>query len=492
MKTRWGKIGRSLVLMLSSSTLFLSFLSDARAAEQESFLDYSGVIAYGSYGEDGTDGQDGATKIIFPEDLPTRLDLSGSNGSDGSSGAAGRSASCSSSSDHENTEDLRPLPSSQPYRFSGSDGSRGGDGGDGGDGGSLLVFYRSLEDLSQVFVVSNGGQGGDGGRGGAGGRGCHYCPPDLQVPEVDLPDLTETEIPNLNQVKAKGDHPPQTAFKDGALSCVTKPSGTSGSPGHDGKDGEMGRLYLAEHGTGLTPDQPAQSVQLSSFEQNQALSLSRNLWDARQGALALLAPGSAIADEYYEYSGRLERDYVLVWDAPQPATDFPNGSVKLTLTQTGEIELVSPEDVWLASQMSVQAGVNQLTIEQVVKREEASQLAWGNFSGHQSNLSLSLIDRARKSDILATQFQLTYRVAPDQQTDRPMRRTAYVTRYDGPIPPELVERDHQRFTLSLGDLPIDAQYLRAGLNVEIELTAIRSLGGRSAEQKIVWRGKLES
>ena len=490
MNTRW-KLGRSLALILSSSTFLLLSPPDTCAAEQKGFLENSSAIAYGSYGEDGVDGQDGATRSILPEDLPVRLDLSGSDGSDGRNGAAGRSASCSNNSDSENYDDLGPLPSPQTYPRNSSRGGSGGNGGDGGDGGSLLVFYRSLEDLSQIFVISNGGRGGEGGRGGPGGRGCRYCPPNLQAPDIDLPaDFPEVEVPNFEQIKASGDRPSNLSNKDSALRCITRPGGSSGSAGRDGEEGEKGRLYLVEHGTELKPDQPTQSVRLSSFGQSQPFSLSKNLWQAHRGALMLLAPGSVIAEDYYEYVGRLEQDYVLAWNAPQPATDFRDESVKLTLMQTGEVEILSPENTWLLSQVSTQDGVTQIAIQQAVAREDASQLTWVRLSGQQSNLSVSLIDQARKSDILTTQFQLKYRVARDRQTDRPARRTGYVNRYDGPIPLELVERDHQRFTLNLGGLPIDEQYLQAGLDIDIELTAIRSLGDRSAEQKITWRGKV--
>ncbi|MEM8809466.1 MAG: hypothetical protein AAGF01_25875, partial [Cyanobacteria bacterium P01_G01_bin.38] len=394
-------------------------------------------------------------------------------------------------------------------------GGGGGGGGAGGDGGSLTVFYQSLEDLKQIYVISRGGRGGKGGRAGEGGSGCRHCEPDFEVPEIEIPDLPEIEMPDLNQGKGGyyspskrfrpnvGNIPwavrprtalPSTLFEKTFLvkdeRCITKPGGAPGSSGRDGEAGEMGHLYLVEQGIEFRPDQPTQRVELSSFEQNQVISLSKNLWETHQGALALLAPGSVMADEYYEYSGRLEQAYRIVWNALQPATDFLDERITLTLTETGELEIFSPEDIWLASQISEQDGTAQFAIEHVVQREEATQLAWVDFSGNQSNLSISLIDRARKSDILTTQFRLKYRVAHDQRTDRP-RPSAYSTQYDGPVPAALVTQNHQQFTLNLGQLPIDSPYLRPGLNIEIELTAIRSLSGRSAEQRIVWRGKVE-
>ena len=497
MKIHWAKFSRSLLLIASSSALSLSPLSGVWAAEPKSLPDYMSEIADSSYLEKSSQGD---ARVVLPEALPVRLDLSGEDGRDGRDGAKGTSGFC--------------------YGSGGTGGGNGGsgeDGEDGRDGESMVVIYRSLADLSQVFVVSEGGKGGKGGRGGSGGSGCSYCPPERQTPdvEIDLPDPSgikvpgnlglpdniqipsNIQVPNLNQDKDKGDCTQPSSLLEispkGSGACVTTSSGIRGSDGRSGKDGKIGHLYLAEQGAGIRPAQPTQGVRLSAFAQNEALLLSKNLWDSRQGALALLAPGSVIADEYYEYGGRLEQNYVLAWDAPQPPTDFPNEEVQLTLMETGEVEMVSSENVWLASQVSAQNGATQVAIKQIVKQEDVTQLALTDFSGQRSDLSLTLIDQARKSDILTTQFRLQYRVARDLQTDRPSgRSTGYVTRYEGEVPAELVQQDRQRFILNLGHLPIDSRYLQSGLNVEVELTAVRTLGDRSAEQRVVWRGKVES
>lgn len=128
-------------------------------------------------------------------------------------------------------------------------------------------------------------------------------------------------------------------------------------------------------------------------------------------------------------------------------------------------------------------------VTDVVEREEATQLVWTRLSDHGSSLSVSLFDKAGQSDILSTQFRLKYRVARDPRSDRP-RQPNYVTRYEGTISAALVQQDYQRFILDIGQLPIDADYVQSGLSVEIELTAIRSLSGRSTEQTILWRGSI--
>ena len=247
MKIHRAKFSRSLLLIASSSALSLPPLSGAWAAELKSLPDYAGAIADSSYLEESSQG---TAQVVLPEALPVRLDLSGEDGRDGRDGATGMGGLCYGSSS-----------------MNGGNGGDGEDGKDGRDGGSVVVIYRSLADLSQAFVVSEGGKGGRGGRGGAGGSGCYYCPPEQQTPNG------ETD-----------------AFDKGISACVTTQSGISGLSGRDGKDGERGHLYIADQAAGLKPDQPTQSVHLSSFAQNEALSLSRNLWDTREGALSLIAP----------------------------------------------------------------------------------------------------------------------------------------------------------------------------------------------------------
>ena len=37
---------------------------------------------------------------------------------------------------------------------------------------------------------------------------------------------------------------------------------------------------------------------------------------------------------------------------------------------------------------------------------------------------------------------------------------------------------------------MESRHLKPGVNVDIQITATRSLGGRSAQQTIVWKGEI--
>ncbi|MGF1479050.1 MAG: hypothetical protein ACFB4I_06115 [Cyanophyceae cyanobacterium] len=415
---------------------------------------------------------------------PVFLNLSGSDGSDGLDGIPGTNHFCAGN-----------------FSKPAGNGGDGQDGGDGGDGGSLFVLYGSLQDLKKVRLVARGGQGGQGGRGGTRGTGCscQYVPKQPDFDEIEIPDVDDIEIPDIdiNKPKVLLKEKPSRQLsllrmaaleksEAGEYQCYTT-YGSPGKSGEAGADGQMGSLYLIKQGINFRDDNPTQVVTLSSLEATKTLTLSKNIWQAKLGAANLLAANSIVSDAYYEYSDRLEKAIRLVWEATPSAANFLDAEVKLTLT-VGGLEILSPEDIWLATQLSEQNGTAQLAINQIVRREEATQLTQVGLSGEQAALSFNLIDKARKSNMLSTQFYLQYRTARDRYDNRPVHR--YRTRFEGMIPASLVRQNEQRFTLNLGQLPIDKQYLQPGMMVEIELIAVRSLSGRSAEQHITWRGEI--
>lgn len=135
-----------------------------------------------------------------------------------------------------------------------------------------------------------------------------------------------------------------------------------------------------------------------------------------------------------------------------------------------------------------QGDTAQFVVANVILRKEATQLKRADFSGSGSELSFALIDSAGKSDLIATQFRIKYKTS--NSGDRFRADYDYRTRFEGNIPAELVSRSNNRFVVNIGKLPIEPQYLKTGLPVEIELVATRSFAGRSAEQKIEWRGEI--
>ena len=117
---------------------------------------------------------------------------------------------------------------------------------------------------------------------------------------------------------------------------------------------------------------------------------------------------------------------------------------------------------------------------------DATQLGNEKLSGNGSTLKLTLVDKANLSNLIATKFKVIYQTTRSQDVRfRPV--SDFTTRFEGEIPAEQIERTGDRFTLNLGQLPIPPDYLKAGVGVEVEITANRSFAGNSANQKIVVR-----
>ncbi|MEO1742270.1 MAG: collagen-like protein, partial [Cyanobacteria bacterium J06629_9] len=123
-------------------------------------------------------------------------------------------------------------------------------------------------------------------------------------------------------------------------------------------------------------------------------------------------------------------------------------------------------------------------VRSALLRSEALQLAFGRPSGSGEQFELSILDRAGLSDVIETRFHLRYRVEEGE------RRPRYRTRYEADIPSELIQQNHNRFTVKLADLPIDREYLQTGSSVRVELVVTRTYAGNSAEQTLSWNGQL--
>ena len=419
----------------------------------------------GTDGRSGKDGRSGENQTIFADNSAVNLDLSGTDGEDGDDGGDGDNA----------------FFGKQPYRVernlhaaNGGDGGDAGNGGDGGNGGSLTVYYKDLADLRQIAVRATGGEGGRAGRAGKSGYGCD-C------------DRHEWEVETCTGTPGSSDYKCNTR----RFYCQDGKNGRKGSSGKNGKKGSLGTLTLINRKEPLAADAPTIKVRMPELK-DKVFTLSKNIWNTRTGAGSLLAPGSAIADEYREFVERLESPFQLVWNEARPLTDFGNETVTINLEDDKRVKTSFPEDVWVKGEELQQNGITQFVVSNAIHQREVTQLKVADFSGNGSNLNLSLIDSAGKSDLVSTQFSLKYRSTPsDARFNRyNASRSDYKTRYEGNIPAELISRNKNRFTLNLGKLPISSEFLQPGVAADIELVATRSLGDRSTKQKINWNGEI--
>ena len=405
----------------------------------------------GRHGRAGRNGRDGADQTIRVTGDPVRLDLSGTDGEDGGYGEDGEWVRCRRQPRDEH-HDL--------HAADGGNGGSGGSGGSGGRGGNLTVYYTNPSELRQILVEATGGRGGRGGRGGDGARGCD-CDDRRWTVEV---------------------------CKDGSCNhkeyrCYDGDDGHDGRNGSDGETGNLGQLVLINQTEPLPAENPNQSHSVSSLA-NLTVTLSRNLWETRAGAKTLLAPGSTIDNTYRAYIGHVERQFAIDWQAPQPSQGVTD-LVDLALQPDGQINVDFPDAYWLLGETIEQETLTTYRVDGIVPIAEVTQLALGRTEGRSRSFEVNVVDLAQRSNVLDTRFEVRYSISDDDG-----RRRRYDLQFDGPVPDDLVQRDHNRFTLSLGRLPIRSLLLSGGTQAQVELKIIRSFGSNVAEQTLTWEGKI--
>ena len=265
--------------------------------------------------------------------------------------------------------------------------------------------------------------------------------------------------------------------------CDDGRNGRNGRDGRDGETGSLGQLVLINQAEPLPQENPHQSHSVSSLA-NLTVNLSRNLWETRSGAKNLLATGSTLANDYQFYTGHIERQFALDWQAPQPSQGFTE-AVDLALQPDGQVSMNFPETYWLLGETIEQETLTTYRVDGIIPVEEVTRLAMGRVDGRSRTFEVNVVDLAQRSDVLDTQFELRYSIS-----DNEGRRRRYNLEFEGAIPENLIEQDYNRFTLSLGRLPIRSQLLSEGTQAQIELKIIRSFGNNVAEQTLTWEGKI--
>jgi hypothetical protein len=452
-----------LALVILAIPQFSSHTTDSMLCS--SLAKASDVEDFGEKGEDGVlgqkgqNGRDSDSLTVFADGSPMTLDLSGENGFAGANGIGGGNAMC----DVELREKSNNLQASN-----GGNGGDGGDGGNGGNGGSLTIYTTDKSDLQQIYVVATGGEGGEPGQGGNGGEGC-------QCPESYWEEQT-----------CKGEN-----CTTQELQCVDGYSGRTGRSGRVGGDGRLGTLTVINLDKSLAPDRPQAVLSLGEL-QDRGFTLSKNQWENKTGATSLLAPGSIVEDEYKELIARHERTVLLVWDASQPVAEFAEEEVTLSLDEQNNPQIVFPDDLWLETSEIQREQISEFFVFNAVREKDVTRLKSEGLSGTGSDLKLSLVDEAQKSNVLDTDFSVRFRVSKSADEARFLRVFDYKTKYEGEIPSEAIQKNGDRFTLNIGQLPIPPEFLELGTAIEVQVAANRSFADKySKEQKITVRDVIE-
>jgi len=413
----------------------------------------------GKAGQDGQHGSDTDDLTIFNDGSAMTLNLAGKDGEAGQPGANALAPECSPA-DANRRENVRMAD--------GGTGGDGGNGGNGGNGGSITIYSRNLTNLNQIFVSAGGGNGGQPGIGGVGSAGC-TCP---------QPYWT---------VESCSGRPGDSNYRCSTqeFRCYNGRDGINGRSGVAGQAGLPGRLTVLNLDRPLEPDRPVAAVPLDTLK-NQGFTLSKNRWETRSGAAQLLAPGSVVADEYLVLLDRVEQSFLLLWNAPQPFERFANTNANLSLNESQEgIDIDLPTDLWLEGTTQQRNNVTEFVVYNALWERDAKRLGRLTLSGNGRNLKLFVTDEANQSNLMATKFRLKYRVTSEDPRFRPP--STYSTKFDGPVPDNLVTANGNQFMINLGELSIPEKDLQAGTGIEIELYADRTFSGYNAEQRLALR-----
>lgn len=450
-------------------TLTVSYLLPATAQlDKCQWIALSASIeTYGSKGVDGTKGEDGKngqnsdSLTIFSDGSPLTLNLVGRDGENGGNGEAGQAGNC----------DSQPLDVKTNLQApSGGNGGNSGNGGNGGNGGILTVYSTNPANLRQIYVNTSGGKGGQSGTAGQGGQGCNCEEPYWTVETCQ---------------GKPGDQNYRCTTEN--FQCFNGRDGVSGISGTIGQDGNVGQLVLINLNKPLDPDQNAATVTLAQLK-DRGFTLSKNQWETRQGATALFAPGSVINDQYRALVERQEKSFILIWNAPQSFDKFADHTMTLSLGENQAIDVTIPQNIWIEATTQQQNNLTEFVVYNAILESEAVRLQESQLLGSGTNLQLTITDQADLSNLINTRFKVKYSTTRSDPRFRPV--SDYSTKFDGEIPPELVTRNGNIFTLDIGKLPIDEGNFRPDLGVEIEITATRSFAGYSATKRMVVRDVL--
>lgn len=424
----------------------------------------------GDHGETGIKGENGRNSdnlTVFADGTSMTLDLAGGDGVTGEQGVKGYDALCEQATGEKVGKNLR-----------GADGGNGGDGGDGGVGGnagSLTVYTTNKEHLKQIYVIAAGGEGGTPGSGGEGGFGC----------ECDRPYWNEETCFGK---PGSADYSCTTE----EFQCVDGYSGKKGRNGRKGRNGKIGNLTLINLDKSLSPDFPEVTAPISELK-GRGFTLSKNIWQSKDNASALFAPGSIIADKYKELVARHEHSVLVVWDAPQPVENFDDKKITLSLKGEDDANIFLPEDLWLETKTVKRDNLTELFVFNAVRTKDVADLTIDGLFGQRANLELDIFDEAEQSNLIDTDFSIKYRVGEESEKKNFFggSSTVYQTKYEGAIPPEAIAQEGNLFTLKLGALPIPPEHLQPGLEVELEVVAKRSLGDNLQIKRLSTRTKIE-
>ena len=207
----------------------------------------------------------------------------------------------------------------------------------------------------------------------------------------------------------------------------------------------------------------------------------------------MFAPGSIITSKYKELVARHEHSVLVVWDAPQPVQNFDDKQITLSLKGEDDANIFLPEDLWLETKAVKRDNITELFVFNAVRTKDVADLTIDGLFGQGTGLELDVFDEAEQSNLIGTDFSVKYKIGEKSENKNFFggSSTVYKTKFEGSIPPEAIVQKGNLFTLKLGELPIPPEYLKPGVDVEVEVVAKRYLGENSEVKKLSTQTTIE-
>lgn len=340
---------------------------------------------FGTKGSDGRNGVSGSSgrsgqNITIRAGAPQDINLSGERGSDAISyGDDGSDAyGC-----------FQDRPTHNLVGANGGSGGDGGDGGSGGSGGDVTVYYKNIEDLRKLRIVSLGAPGGRGAEGGDGGRPCYCSSSDWYhetCKDVVKPDGTLGKECDKNHYY-----------------CSNGDYGRDGRRGNEGSHGSNGYLTIIKSETALLPDILSDKECLNKITSRKIV-LEKDLFERRSGAGALLAPGSRLSDIYFDYVGRNIVTAKVEWRAPQPMESFGCSTVRFGYSNE-KVTLDLPREYWFKTAVLTEGKNRVVAIDYVIHPEAVKYMTFG-LEGDHKNVQLRIKDNSPYKEFLANKIHV--------------------------------------------------------------------------------------
>lgn len=384
---------------------------------------------FGNYGRNGRNGLNGKpgysaeSTSVHTQNIPQRIQISGSSGADGSPGEDGENA--------QNCGQFRG--NSDLIGADGGNAGAGGNGGNGGNAGNITVFYQNPSQLVNLLIIARGGNPGRGALAGRPGRAC-----ECQVPEWTTIDCHPVQ---------KNDGSMTENCQNNHHYCHSGRDGKSAEDGVDGQQGQHGIVTLVKADQ-LPEETPYASTDFTNIQNVKLMRLSENIFKQQNHAENLFAPGSILSSSYWEYVKHSEKLIYLTWDSNKNPAEFSQS--KLTANYRNrtseEIDLaIESQDIFVTDMIN-DSGRIHFKILDAYHPQELSQVS-AKIEGKLRDLKVILTDLSPRQDLIDDQISL------DLKRHRWM--LGFHDVFGGSFPKDLIKKDGNTTILYVGKLNID-------------------------------------